>query len=573
LGSPITDVEIQKSGRYAAITSEDGKIALIDMRARKKSGFDLEASGIRFTAFSPDGTQLATGSADGVVSIWTLTALNHVIVKPKHKGEIIAIEFSPNGRFLVTGGTDGFAVMLDSKTGVELYRARHNDHVKGIAFNPDGSKFVTVSNDRTIRVWDASTGTQLLNMSQTNFVQVVKMSKDGQWIATTGDDRTVRVWSAVTGAELFQIPIQGKGTTLDFSDDGKYLTAGDDNGNIYIWDISAIPTPVESAEFYGVTTSALYSPSGNLIAASDDRRIWIINPKAIPNPTTDSQKPFSELKSNITKVIFSATDKWISLLTAGNEAVVYNIQNRGGRTIRSDYPVQAIAFTLDEKSIITGDLAGNLQVWDAFNGRLIQTPLNLGGRITSLAQASNLLAIGTEGKIHIVDINSFEEQWRLESDGANQLLAFSPDGTFLVSNNTQSQIHIWKQENGEFVFQHEMVLEGITSLAFQPGNGFLAIGATGNVYLINPSTFKEFARIPHTGTVNSVSFSLDGNILLTSSLKTLQLWDVGRIQELKQEDLVTTACGRLFENFTSEEWSTFFGDEPSRKPCPNLPTP
>src|SRR4030095_8441655 len=169
---------------------------------------------------------------------------------------------------------DGAAVVLDPKTGNEVYRSLHSDQVRDIAFSHDGKWFVTASKDRYVRVWATDTGKQLLIVSQSNAVQTVQVTKNDDWIATTGDDRTVRVWNATTGIELVQIPLKGKGSELIFSKDDQYLMTGDQTGYVNVWDVSHVPAPNNILQFDGVTNSALYSQSGNLGAVSDARTLW-----------------------------------------------------------------------------------------------------------------------------------------------------------------------------------------------------------------------------------------------------------------------------------------------------------
>src|SRR5258706_5381803 len=130
LGSPIRDIDIQKTGKFAAATSDNGRITLIDLTTRAKSGTDLEGTNIKFAAFSPNGLQIATGSGNGVVSLWNLIQTNQVLNTRKHNGEILTLEFSPNGAYLITGGGDGAVVVTDTKTATEKFRVFHDDQVK-----------------------------------------------------------------------------------------------------------------------------------------------------------------------------------------------------------------------------------------------------------------------------------------------------------------------------------------------------------------------------------------------------------------------------------------------------------
>src|SRR6185436_170817 len=211
---------------------------------------------------------------------------------------------------------------------------------------------------------------------------------------------------------------------------------------------------------------------------------------------------------------------------------------RSGKTIRPENLVQAMVFSPDEKNLFIGDSAGNLQVWDVSTGRLIDTPVTKQGRITALAATSKLLAVSWENNVYILDINTLADIGQLESHGENELLVFNRDGSLLASSNSSGQIQIWKQENGKYSEPRSFTRAAAYSMAFNPARDLLAVGSANNVYLINPSTLEEFARIPHTGSVTSVSFSVDGNTLLTSSLKVLQFWDLAKIQEINSETIV-----------------------------------
>ena len=576
-GGPITDLDIQggRDPRLVAVTTEDSKIAIINWKTGQKVGSDLKASGvIKFARFSPNGLQIATGSESGLISIWNLNQTNTNIDTRKHNGEIITLEFSPDGRYLVSGGADGVAAVLDAKTGTEIYRSLHSDQVLDIAFSRDSKRFVTASKDRYIRVWDADTGKQLLVMSQSDAVQSVKLTENSRWIVTTGDDRTVRVWNAITGTEFIQIPIKGKGSALALSKDGKFLISGDQNGYINIWDITLIPAPDNILQFNGVTNSAAYSPSGNWIAASDDKRVWLLNPRTITSPNARPQgNPILELKTNINRMVFSAKDRWIGILTEANEIVLYNTQNRSGRTISPANLVNAFVFSPDEKYLLTGDSAGRLQLWDLSNSKLTDTPVKYDKPITAMVTTPDQLVIGARDEVHILDISTFQELDQRQSNYELELLAINSDGTLLASTNSNGQIQLWQKENGSFGSPKSITKGSGASLAFSPTNNLLAVGGVDSLLLIDPASLEEYARIPITGTVNSVSFPPDGTTFMTSSLRVLQFWDLAKVQQVKKAGIVETACQHLLENFSQNQWDLLFKNVEYKPLCTYLPVP
>jgi WD40 repeat protein len=572
-GTTISHVDISGDGKQLAVTRDDGRITLIDMATGERK-FDLQAYGrLRTTSFSPNGRYLAVGSASGSVTLFNLET-GRIVSGARHKGEVLALTFSPDSRYLATGGMDGYAVVARTSDGQELYRLLNEDSVRDIAFAPNNTWFATVSNDRRIRIWSTTDGDERLRMSQNSLVQAVKVSANGQWLATTGLDKTVRVWNASTGAEMFQIPLKGDGSVLGFSKDGNYLVAGDSTGEINIWDISVMPVPESYLQFNGLARALQFSPSGDWLAASDDNQVWLLEPEQLSTLTGRPQGvPNFTLTGNVTKMVFSADSKWLGISTDTGNVILYSIESKFARTIKSTGSEYKLAFSPDGTQLITSGSTGLVETWDVANGTKIQTLFEEGSGIASIATSPNHIALGMMDKVLVLNAGA-EQLVEINSPGDHQNLAFSADGVFLASSNSAGLIEIWKYENGEFTPGKSIRKEAVYALAFNPQSTQLAVGTTNNIYLINPNTVTETARIPQSGAVYGVSYSGDGNTLVTSSLKAIQFWDVlNGIETIEADNLVTAACSRLIMNFSYAQWSNLFDAEPYRLLCENLPVP
>jgi len=569
----IRKVNIRSDGRLLAVARQDGKITIVDLRTRKES-YNLQYAGTpSVTAFSPNGTWLAVGSRGGGVTIWNLNS-GKISAGQTHRGEVLAVAFSPNNKIMITGGKDNLAIVSEVLTGRELLRISGENWITDVAFSPDGSWFVTVSADQRIRVWDTSTGKERLRMLQDSVVTEVKVSSNGQWIATTGSDKTARVWNAGTGAEIYQIPLNASGAVLAFDNNSKYLVSSDEHGVINVWDISVMAAPEMSIQFDGILDNVQYSPAGDRLAVSDESRVWLLNPEPLSNlPARPQGTPALQFQSDVKDIIFSPDSKLLGLLTAGNEVATYNIANRGLKTLKVSSPVQSIAFSPDSQQFITSDSDGNIQAWNALSAEPIADPDEKYAQAFSFATSPELLAIGSKDKITLMGVNGNGAFPEIGAHGENALLAFSANGSMLASTDSSGEINIWQDQNGQFTAVSSFVKEQAVSLSFIPTGTLLAVGTAENLYLINPNTGEEVARIPHIDIVNGVSFSADGKYLVTASSIVLQFWDIANIQQIKKDDLITTACSRLTENFDGAQWSALFGGERYRPLCEKLPVP
>jgi WD40 repeat protein len=232
---------------YADGKCDEGDVQLWNMTSHELLGkpFTKYSEKVTSVAFSPDGTVLASGSADGTVQFWDM-ATGQLVAEPlgQHSGEVTSIAFSPDGKVLASGSADKTVRILDIAT----YRlwvdplSGHSNRVTSLAFNPNGTVLASGSADGTVQLWDAETY-QLLKEPLTKHsdqVTSVAFSPDGTVLASGSADGTVQLWDMATG-QLLGEPLLGHSnqvTSLAFSPDGTVLVSGSTDGTMQLWDIS-----------------------------------------------------------------------------------------------------------------------------------------------------------------------------------------------------------------------------------------------------------------------------------------------------------------------------------------------
>jgi hypothetical protein len=120
--------------------------------------FDLGLAWAEAIAFSPDGTALAVGSEDNVISLWSVADRKEVRRFSMNDPEVHSFQsvaFSPDGRLLASGDTENEVRLWEVATGREVCCFRgHSEEVLAVAFSPAGRTLASASRDTTILVWD-----------------------------------------------------------------------------------------------------------------------------------------------------------------------------------------------------------------------------------------------------------------------------------------------------------------------------------------------------------------------------------------------------------------------------------
>ena len=109
----------------------------------------------------------------------------------------------------------------------------------------------------------------------------------------------------------------------------------------------------------------------------------------------------------------------------------------------------------------------------------------------------------------------------------------------------------------------------VSSITFSPDGQMLISGSYDKTVVLWDFATRERIGGPltgHQGSVLSVAISPDGKTLTSGSLdNNILLW------ELDPQSWIEKACRRAGRNFTRAEWSQYFGNDEYRKTCEQWP--
>ena len=553
-------------------------MTLIDLKSRKEAvSFNLRAGELYAVEFDPTSKWLAMGTSAGNVTIWRVNS-DMLFAGPRHTSETYAVAFSHDGEWLASGGADSTARVAKTATGGQRLALGHGDWVEDVAFGPDSSWFVTVSDDNFVHVWETQTGTEKFRMAHGSFILRVEVSPNGQWIASSSFDKTARVWDSASGSLMKEISLAGQGPSLAFTPDGEHLITGDRAGRVGIWDISDLNARVGYLVFPELVRKAKFNSTGEwTMFNSDDKKVW-----QIPTSELTTLHVGTEGKSVLTldgissQFKISPDSKWIVISeTYGKRALLFNLETKVSFVLPLDADVSGLAFSADNKLVATTYENGTKAIiWNVGNGeKLDEIAFNGTAYTISFDPRDASLAIGLNNEISLWDVAAKKEIAMLNQIGEIRSLTYSREGNWLATTSSEGSIYVWDMQSGNLTAPRYQLLQGghITSLDFSTDGRWLASGGgNGFAYLWDLSSGEEYARLPHSNSVTSVSFSNDSRLLMTVSRKAVQVWDTEAIRPIKTESIVETACARLIQNLSETDWLIFFEDEPYRQICSSL---
>jgi WD40 repeat protein len=240
---------------------------------------------VRYTTFSPDGQQLATGSDDRTNKLWQTSTglLQRTITQcggPGCRGSLFGF-YSPDGQQLATSGIKIWNV--SSGTLARTLSVNGN-----VAFSPDWrfiASSVTVSTypsqSRSIALVRSSDGSQVWNNPNAGG-GVTVFSPDGQSLASIGFQGIDIL--RVSDGSLIRNILGPRGASLVYSPDGQFLATNGGAGGSFQWDDTikiyrvSDGALVRTLSGTGVVTSIVFTPdSQTLIASSWDQNYDPVN--------------------------------------------------------------------------------------------------------------------------------------------------------------------------------------------------------------------------------------------------------------------------------------------------------
>ena len=280
------------------------------------------------SAWSHDGTAVATATFDGRVHVWSGPAepggaVTHLV---GHQQAVWSTSFSRDGRRIVTGSADGTARIWDGSDGSTVaVLAGHSGAVMSVAFSADGQWVATGSRDDTARVWQVSNPRDPI-VVHCEFPRVA-LSRDGTVLLTRGQDLPSQVWRLDQGSPQQPVISVADVSAAALDEQGDRVLFGTSQGEAQLWHLEDPVRRVDLAVHTSAVRCVAFSPDGQLVATASwepkglVQVSWLAEPSQfLVLPVSDA--PFALQFSADSQRLLVVQEMTVSLWTVGLESTL-----------------------------------------------------------------------------------------------------------------------------------------------------------------------------------------------------------------------------------------------------------
>jgi WD40 repeat protein len=279
--------------------------------------------------WTPDGSYLATGSADGIIRMWDFETNSPASQWMAHKNWAFSVAFSPDGKLIATGGGDNLVKLWDAESFQPIAElAGHTDDVHSVAFTPDGKTLVSSGDDMEIRFWDLNTrDTVKILKGHKAQIPSIAIGPNGKFLASASRDNTVRLWSIESGKTLAVLPTGDHDVnSVAFDSRGEFLASGDQGGRIMIWNVMSHELVKQFEGHNGKVYRIEFNREADSLASCGDDgiRMWTLS--------TGVSYPLGRDQEYVSNLSFHPGNNLLASTNAGGE--VHLVDTEGKNTVR-----------------------------------------------------------------------------------------------------------------------------------------------------------------------------------------------------------------------------------------------
>jgi WD40 repeat protein len=282
--------------------------------------------------------------------------------------------------FFIGAATHELSSAQDLKLKLEHLRTfnGHSFGVRKVIFSPNGSNFASGGTRGELFIWNVD-GDGTLKQLEGHLGSIcdVRYSKDGKYLVSAGEDGQVKVWDPATGALVRQMyspsGVNNPVNKVNFA------TISSETGTVYFGGTNRL---LCKAQFKDGRPEVIYtdpkdeiqcatlSPNGQELIFAVGKYLMALDLRSgkivREYNTGDCLVNSLKFSADGTRLLSWCSNSRVDIRDPSNFYLDTSFRSGAGGTKFSN-----LAFTEDEKYVITGDHASRFNVWDLANKRLV----------------------------------------------------------------------------------------------------------------------------------------------------------------------------------------------------------
>ncbi|KDR73111.1 hypothetical protein GALMADRAFT_125121 [Galerina marginata CBS 339.88] len=516
----VLSVTFSSDNRHIISGSEDGSVRVWDISTGETLKLlKAHTSGVLSVTLSNKGRTIVSGSRDKSVRVWDASTSEMLTILTGHTADVLSVQFSSNHRYIISGSRDQSLRVWDFSTTDILEKLEgHTDSVLSVAFSSDDKHIISGSQDNSVRVWDALTGVMLKVLAgHTAGVSSVAFSSDNQHIISGSWDHSVRLWDSSTGEMLKVFKLEGHRlggtdtvTSVAFSSNNRCIVSGSSNGLVWVWDAltGEMLKELDGHRARGAVNSVAFSSKNRrIVSILQDGSVWesdVLTGAVLKvhrkEDHTSTFSPAGAFSSDSLRRIIASSGITEKLLHVWEASTGKTLKVLEGHTDC----VTSVAFSRDERHIVSGSQDKSVRVWDTSTGEMLKVLEGHTGVVTSVAFSSN--------DQHIVSGSSDKSVriWDASTDDSDMLKVL--DGH--TDNVQYKSVRAWALSRQQISFQVCYIRQKIVDPFGDQGySGWLISPQGGHYLMFVPPTIN----IPDFSNIRTLPRSYSASVDFTSS--------------------------------------------------------
>jgi WD40 repeat protein len=466
-----------------------------------------------FVEPTPDGRLFVSAGEDGVGRVARVET-GEVVAKLPHGAPITALGVAADGKSTVTGGSDGVARLWSLPAGKPVREiGASSKPLRVVSYGPAGGLVLTAGDDGVARIWGP--GPQAVaELRHGPGIRSAAFSADGSFVATAGGDSRVRLWLTRTGGSAGTLDQGGEVLSVTYDPQGSLLATTGANRTARLWHVGSWTLAGELEESKGQVLDAAFGPLGGTVAIGSSA-----GDGAVYRTGSGSLNGRLVHENRIVDVAFDPTGSRVATSSTDRTARVWASENGVLKAMLAGHgeTVRAVRFVPGDRYVVTAGDDGTARVWEVDARPQLRKAGRPGPEAPGLTatSADGSVTARASGPVVVLDEPGGRRELRGHRDDVTSV-AFSPDGTQLVTASRDHDAIVWDIASGERLPALRMHGGTVADARFSPdGRWVVTAGPVkAGIWSAATGSFVGFLDGP-TELLRAAAFTPDSRAVVT----------------------------------------------------------